>query len=83
MGISHPNGGPEPFLVTRQELYRLFGSVRLTQRIIRAGWVKVVRRGKSGRETLFDFSSAKSTYRRLKNGEEPPLLPCETRSRKK
>jgi hypothetical protein len=68
---------PEPFIVLRRDLFEMFGSPRLAQRIIHAGWIEIVRRGKPGRETLFDFHSAKGAYERLKRGEDPPLLPCE------
>jgi hypothetical protein len=75
-------GQPQPFLVTRKSLFTLFGSPRLAQRLIQAGWIAVVRRGSPGRETLFDYESAKGAFQRLKRGEEPPLLACETRRQK-
>jgi hypothetical protein len=72
----------DPFLVNRKTLFTIFGSPRLAQRMIAAGWITVVRRGGPGRETLFDRESANVAFERLKGGEEPPLLACETRGRK-
>jgi hypothetical protein len=72
-----PDLDQEPFCVTRRKLFTLFGSPRLTQRMIAAGWITAIRPGAPGRETLYDFQSAKAAFHRLKNGEEPPLLPCE------
>jgi hypothetical protein len=45
--------------------------------MIAAGWIKVVRKGKPGREALYDYESAARSFQRLKDGEEPPLLACE------
>ena len=71
----------EPFLVTRKDLFHLFGSKRLVQRLLFHGWIQPVRLGKPGREALYDFISAKEAFARYKSGEEPPLLPCELRHR--
>lgn len=66
-----------PFMVTRATLKTLFGSPRLTQRMVAAGWFTVVRPGGPGRESLYDYASAQAAFERFKAGEEPPLLPCE------
>ena len=66
-----------PFLVTRRQLYWLFGSARLVQRMLRQGWIDVVIQGKAGRESLYDYMSAARAFDRLKLGERPALLPCE------
>ena len=81
-GWSQVPGALEPFLVTRKSLFTIFGSPRLAQRMIAAGWITTVRCGSPGRETLFDYASAKNAFERLKNGEHPPPLPCELRGRK-
>jgi hypothetical protein len=80
---SRSNRDAVPFQVTRADLLRKFASPRLVQQMIAAGWLTVVRKGKPGRETLFDYESAVLAYDRLKRGEEPPLLPCETKYRAK
>ena len=54
----------------------LFASPRLVDRMIAAGWIKIIRKGKPGRETLYDYNSAACSFQRLKNGDEPPPLPC-------
>ena len=69
--------GPAPFLVTRRTLNQIFASPRLVQRMLVAGWFEIVRAGGPGRETLYDFDSARRAFARLKAGEEPPLLRCE------
>ncbi len=51
--------------------------------MIAGGWITVVRRGSPGREALYDYESAKAAFERLKRGEQPPLLPCEIRRRRK
>jgi hypothetical protein len=71
----------EPFQVNRKELRKLFSSPQLVARMIAAGWITVVRKGKPGRETLYDYQSATCAYQRLKNGEVPPLLARERKKR--
>lgn len=63
----------KPFLVTRQKLIALFSSKTLTDQIINAGWIALVRRGGPGRAALFDYASAERAAERLKAGEEPPV----------
>jgi len=63
----------EPFAVNRKELTRLFASPQLAQDLVDVGWIEVVRAGKPGRETLFDFQSAKAAYARLRGGESPVI----------
>lgn len=69
-------------MVTRRELFRLFASPRLAQRMIATGWITAVRQGGPGRETLFDYKTTITAYERLRRGEQPPRLPCEIRRRK-
>jgi hypothetical protein len=68
-----------PFAVTRATLSTLFGSPRLAQRMIAAGWIVRVRQGGPGRESLYDYDSARRAYERIKVGEEPPPLASEQR----
>jgi hypothetical protein len=51
--------------------------------MIAARWIAVVRPGSPGRETLYDFESAKTAAARFKAGEELPVLPSETRRKTK
>lgn len=69
----------EPFQITRKQLYLIFSSPRLVKRMLAAGWIDVVRQGKSGREALYDYASAKAAYQRYRTGEEPPRLDWEKR----
>ncbi|MEN9576443.1 MAG: hypothetical protein RL514_4298 [Verrucomicrobiota bacterium] len=63
----------KPFLVTRQTLIELFGSKTLTDEMINAGWIALVRRGGPGRAALYDYSSVELAAGRLKHGEEPKI----------
>lgn len=65
--------GIEPFQITRSQLHDLFNSPTQVRQMITAGWIQPVRPGKPGRETLFDYQSAKVAFARLRAGEEPPL----------
>jgi hypothetical protein len=67
--------GLEPFQVTRKQLHQMFNSPAQVKQMIAAGWIKQVRPGRPGRETLFDYQSAKAAYERLRVGEEPPPTP--------
>src|SRR5271165_6680884 len=69
--------GVTPFQITNRQLNSLFNSPKSVSRMVAAGWIETVRKGKPGRESLFDFQSAVWAYERLKAGEEPPLLPSE------
>jgi len=69
----------QPFMVSRRQLTELFGSPRLVQRMMAAGWFEVVLAGKPGRATLYSYASAQRALDRLKTGEEPPPLTCETK----
>ena len=71
----------EPFAVSRERLFWLFGSPRVVQRMLASGWIAKVRSGRPGRASLFDYSSAVAAYERFKGGETPPLLPCEVKQR--
>ena len=67
----------EPFAITKREAFRRVGSPKIVQRWMHHRWVKVVRQGGRGRETLIDFASLKAAYRRYAGGDAPPLLPSE------
>lgn len=41
------------------------------------GWLRIVRQGGRGTETIIDYASLKEAYIRFRNGDEPPLLPSE------
>ena len=71
----------EPFQVTRKKLPVLFDSPQLVKQMIAADWIRLVRPGKPGRESLFDFQSAKKAYARLMAGEEPPPLPLKAKNK--
>lgn len=68
-----PSIALEPFQVTRRDLNHLFASPSLVKDLIAAGWIKTVRQGSPGRESLYDFQTAKAAFVRLQNGEEPSL----------
>ena len=72
--------GLEPFQVTRKQLHQMFNSPAQVKLMVVAGWIVPVRPGKPGRETLFDFQSAKAAFERLRAGEEPPPLPARTKN---
>jgi hypothetical protein len=63
----------QPFAINRRELDRLFGSAKLARELVTANWIDVVRAGKPGRETLFDFGSARTAYDRYRAGELPTV----------
>ena len=69
----------EPFQVTKKSLFHILGSQKLALRMIHAQWILVTQKGKSGRECLYDYASVKQAYQRFRDGERPPLLPCEMR----
>ena len=71
---------PAPFAVTKRTLNHLFGSSRLVQRMMADGWFEVVRAGGPGRPTLYDYQSAQRAFQKLKQGCEPPPLPCERKA---
>ena len=68
---------PAPFAVTKRTLNQLFASSRIVQRMLADGWFEVVRAGGPGRPTLYDYQSALRAFQKLKEGCEPPPLPCE------
>jgi hypothetical protein len=80
----------EPLAVTRQRACDLVAFPKLVQRWLywtnhaptaEQGWLRIVRPGGRGTETLIDYSSLKEAYNRFRNGDEPPLLPSERRSK--
>lgn len=80
----------EPLAVTRQRAYELVAYTKLVQRWMfwtkhaetpEQGWLKIVRQGGRGTETLIDYASLKEAYNRFCNGDEPPLLPSERRAK--
>ncbi len=66
--------GLEPFQVTRKQLHQIFNSQQLVKQMVAAGWIVPVRPGKQGRESLFDYQSAKSAFARLRAGEAPKSM---------
>jgi len=80
-GNRHRNHLLPPFTITKRQLHALFNAPRLVQRMIAAKWIDIVRAGKPGRESLFDYGSAQKAYDRYKAGEEPGLLACELKSK--
>lgn len=77
----HMTEQPVPFMVTRRKMNLMFGSSSLVKRMAAAGWLVVVRPGRPGRETLYDYQSAQRAFARLKAGEEPPPLAYDLRAR--
>jgi hypothetical protein len=75
--VDHPAAEEKPFQITRAQLISKFSSPRLVARLIRANWIRTVRKGGPGLEALFDYQSAETAYDRLKQGEQPPRLPSE------
>jgi hypothetical protein len=80
----------EPLAVTRQRACELVASSKLVQRWLywtrhaespEKGWLQIVRSGGRGTETLIDYASLKAAYDRYRKGDEPPVLPCERRSK--
>ena len=76
----------EPFAISKRRAYELVGYPKLVQRWLfhsrraateKEKWVKIVRDGRQGSETLIDFQSLRQAYDRFVNGELPPLLPSE------
>ena len=67
----------EPLAVTKKAAMQMVGMPKLVQRWLHHGWVEIVRQGGRGCETVIDFQSLKTAYRRYKKGEKPPLLPSE------
>lgn len=59
------------FLMTRKKLVEWFGSPSLVKKMIKADWIPPVRKGKPGREALYDYEEASRAYERFKAGEEP------------
>jgi hypothetical protein len=80
----------EPLAVTKQQACILVASTKLVQRWLywsthapssEQGWLRVVRQGGRGTETIIDYASLKEAYYRFRNGDEPPLLPSEGRGK--
>lgn len=81
-------GGVRPFCLLRRDLLRLLPSPRLVQRLIATAhlpkgenWLTLARPGRPGCELLVTTESFENACRRLAAGEQPPLLPCETRQK--
>jgi hypothetical protein len=79
----------EPLAVTRQQACALVAYPKLVQRWLYwtrhsasqdQCWLRIVRNGGRGTETLIDYVSLKAAYERFRNGDEPPLLPSERRA---
>jgi hypothetical protein len=78
-----------PFAIKRADFLRLLGSPLLGRRILYAAdhgmspWcdlLKTVRKGGRGSERLLDFESAQACYEQFRDGQMPPLLPCEQKA---
>lgn len=76
----------EPLSVTKKQAFRLTSMPKLVQRWLywsrraktpKERWVIIVREGGRGSETIIDWQSLKSAYRRKLDGDEPPPLPSE------
>lgn len=81
-------GGVRPFALRRIDMLRLLPSPRLVQRLLATShlpkgenWLTLARPGRPGCELLVTTESFERACRRLEAGEQPPLLPCETRSK--
>jgi hypothetical protein len=79
-----------PFVVKRAEFLRLMGSPLIGRRVLYAAdhglapWcdlLKTIRQGGRGSERLLDYESAQACYEKIRSGEMPPLLPCETEAK--
>jgi hypothetical protein len=76
-----------PFAVTRRDMERVLQSPRLVQRLLHttkaanpaSHWLKLVRPGGRGSQTLVSTASFENALARIEAGETPPLLPSETR----
>jgi len=77
----------KPFVVKRADFLRLMGSPLIGRRVLYAAdhglapWsdlLKTIREGGRGSERLLDYESAHACYEKIRAGEMPPLLPCET-----
>jgi hypothetical protein len=78
-----------PFAIKRADFLRLLGSPLMGRRILYAAdhgiapWcdlLKTVRKGGRGSERLLDYDSARVCYEKIRDGQMPPLLPCEQKS---
>ena len=77
----------KPFVVKRADFLRLMGSPLIGRRVLYAAdhglapWcdlLKTIREGGRGSERLLDYESTQACYEKIRAGEMPPLLPCET-----
>jgi hypothetical protein len=70
---------PIRFFVRSQKAKAAFDSPRLFQRMLFHGWFKPVVQGGPGKSSLFNAEDLQAAAERIKTGEQPPLLPCESR----
>ena len=76
--------GTRPLALTKKQAVSALGSSKLVARMLWASrhthdqWLVVVR---PGRDLLIDTVSVETAYERLLRGEQPPLMPCERRTR--
>lgn len=79
----------EPLAVTRQQAAVIVASPKLVQRWLywtrhatspEKGWLRIVRPGGRGIETIIDYASLKEAYNRYTSGDKPPHLPSERRA---
>lgn len=64
--------------LSTREVQNAIGSIRLFQRLRAAGWIKALF---PSRDSLYPASQIIAAQRRMEEGERPPLLPSEIRSR--
>lgn len=63
------------FLMNRKDLVKWFSSPSLVKQMIKANWIQPFRKGKPGREALYEYEVAKSAYERLQAGDDPGAQP--------
>lgn len=69
----------EPLAVTKRQAFQSTAMPKMVQRWLFHRWVKIVRPGGRGCQTIIDFASLQAAYARLLQGEVPPPLPSETK----
>lgn len=77
--------GFRPYALTKRDMMCLLRSPKIVQRLIydalhsppEGRWLKIIREGKPGRETLVETATFERACERIGQGEAPPLLPSE------
>ena len=65
--------------VTQKEAIIIICSQKIFRRALHHGWIKPVIQGGRGKASLFNFEDVRALWARIDAGEEPPLLPCESK----